>query len=147
MMCHLPRMQEDRSRMALGVFGGALALILAFGIALMGGWAPWSPTTGTPEASDMPSVPSEAAEPERISARERAVFLATLSAIDPQLIVDQESAVHYGINTCLDILEGVDDGEPGLVEKRVRFRFEREGTDVSQSQAQKIVKAVNAWCR
>ncbi|MEU7864593.1 hypothetical protein [Nonomuraea sp. NPDC049141] len=140
-------MQAARSRMALGVFGGALALMLAFGIALMGGWVPWSPTTGMPEASDMPSVPSDAVEPERISARERAVFLATLSAIDSQLIVDQESAVHYGINTCLDILEGVDDGEPGLVEKRVRFRFERGGTDVSQSQAQEIVKAVKVWCR
>ncbi|MEV0169316.1 hypothetical protein [Nonomuraea fuscirosea] len=140
-------MQADRSRMALGVFGGALALILAFGIALMGGWAPWSPTTGTPEASDMPSVPSDAAEPEWISARERAIFLATLSAIDPQLVVDQESAVHYGIATCLDIREGADDGEPGLVEKRVRFRFGRGGADVSQSQAQKIVKAVNVWCR
>ncbi|MFC4118212.1 hypothetical protein [Nonomuraea zeae] len=129
------------------MFGGTLALLLAFGIALVGGGDPRSPTAGSPAASDLPSILSNAAEPERILAGDRADFLATLSAIDPQLIVDQESTVHYGISTCLDILEGADDGEPGLVEKRVRLRFERGGSDVSPSQAMKIVKAVNVWCR
>lgn len=76
----------------------------------------------------MPSVPSDAAEPEWISARERTIFLATLSAVDPQLVVDQESAVHYGIATCLDIREGAGrrrartSGETGALPVRARRR-------------------------
>jgi hypothetical protein len=123
---------------------GTLVLTLIVGLVTV--WRSRSTMARTPVTSDVPSVPGRGDEPERISAEDRAAFLAALRNIDPGLVADEERAAHHGVQTCLDILEGVDDGNPGEMERLLRLRFAHSGVSVSPSQAKKIVKAVKLWC-
>jgi hypothetical protein len=139
-------LSRPRARTVAGVCAAAGALVLSLTVALAMGWRFRSTTARTPVVSDAPSVPAHGEAFEPISARDRAVFLAALRDIDPGLVVDEERAASRGVMTCHDILEGVDDGNAGEVERRVRLRFAHGGVRVSSSRAEKIVKAVRPWC-
>ncbi|WP_285580367.1 DUF732 domain-containing protein [Herbidospora sp. NBRC 101105] len=80
----------------------------------------------------------------RMTGEQRTEYLATLSTIDQGLVVNEDRAVSRGESTCLDIQQGVPEGQ---VLKNLEARITEGDTTVKVEGAALILDAVKAWCR